>query len=122
MAMEKLKFTVSREGLGEYTVTKEFGQTIEDNIAAFGADVVNSHFVRSAVIQIQANVRSGMTPNKDGVKKINNLVQAQGVVDAYKIKVQDRPEPVEKAKLLLDKLSDADLAELGLKRATKKSA
>lgn len=52
----------------EVTVTCEFGETVEESIAAFGAEVVNSNFIGAAKITLQAAIRRMIEAGKSATE------------------------------------------------------
>jgi len=67
--------TTSKKTNREMEVEYDFGATLEDSVAKFGADVVHSKFVDSAIIALQAAVRTALDAGKteaEVLQKVQN--------------------------------------------------
>lgn len=96
----------------ELTVEYELGSNLEEAIELFGADAVYNGFVADARVAIQAIVRAGMKPDKDGKTLTDEEIRAK--VAEYKVGSNNRVkvDPMEKVKALLGKMTPEQRAAL----------
>jgi hypothetical protein len=99
------------------TVTYDLGETLDEAVELFGAEVVFRRFSAAATIDIQAMIRRGLTrtEGEGDAKKPNPMTaeELQAQVDAWKPGMaKPRKSKSEKAMDAFNDLSDDDKAEL----------
>lgn len=86
------------------TVEYDFGENLEDAVAKFGDEVVFSAFKRSAVIDLQSNMRRWILNGDDCQEKADEWQPG--------VKTITRKSPVEKLRDLLKGKSPEEIATL----------
>ena len=89
------------------TVQYDFGDTVEESVNLFGADVVHSRFLSAAVVDLQALIRRGIKAGKSD----EEIAQ---MVAAWKpgVKTVTRKAPTEKIKDIFAGLSPEQKKEM----------
>jgi len=108
-ANAKIKDKETGDVVEEVTATcnYEFGETLDETVELFGADVVHNNFKQSAVISAQSRMRALLAQGVSG----DDL---QSKLDEWKpgIKTTTRKSPADKLRDLLAGRSPEEIAEL----------
>ena len=89
------------EVLSEASVVYDFGDTLEDSVSLFGADVVHKRFVASVTVDLQGTIRRLTTEGKDRTALSGKELQV--AIDEWKPGVaKTRKSKTEKAMAIVE--------------------